>query len=103
VAENGGVARRIRAGIGHNEGMTDDSAPDQSGLWLVALGGALAVLAPLAGFLGGTIAGPGAEVFDVEALLAWLIVGLLVGGAGVAVAFLGGMRWYRANRGRQLL
>ncbi len=82
--------------------MTDDSGPDQSGLWLVALGGALAVLAPLAGFLGGTIAGPGAELFDVEALLAWLIAGLLLGGAGVAIAFLGGMRWYRANRGRPL-
>jgi hypothetical protein len=80
----------------------DDGEPNPRGLWQVGLGAVLAVLAPLAGFLGGTMAAPGDEIFDVEALLAWLIAGLLVGGIGVLVAILGGLRWFRANRGRAL-
>ena len=79
-----------------------DDGPDPRGLWQVGLGGVLAVLAPLAGFLGGTMAGPGDEIFDIDALLAWLIGGLLVGGVGVLVAILGGLRWYRANQGRDV-
>jgi hypothetical protein len=103
VGQNHDDTPMSAAVIGHNGDMTDDGSPDNSGLWLVGLGAVLAVLAPLAGFLGGTIAGPGAEVFDVDALLAWLIGGLLVGGVGVLVALFGGLRWYQANRGRVAL
>jgi uncharacterized membrane protein len=69
------------------------------GLWQVALGAVLAVLAPLAGFLGGTLAGPGQDAVNVDSLLAWLIGGLGVGGVGVLIALLGGLRLHRATRG----
>ena len=82
---------------------TDPPETDMRGMWQVALGAALAVLAPLAGFLGGTMAGPSDTVVDVDPLLAWLIGGLAVGGVGVFVAILGGLRWHRANRHRHLV
>jgi uncharacterized membrane protein len=69
------------------------------GMWQVALGAVLAVLAPLAGFLGGTLAGPGRDAVNVDSLLAWLIGGLGVGGVGVLIALSGGLRWHRASRG----
>jgi len=89
----------------HGEGIPDQRGTadtDMRGIWQVALGVVLAVLAPLAGFLGGTMAGPSDTVVDVDPLLAWLIGGLCVGGIGVLIAFLGGLRWHRANRHRHL-
>lgn len=75
---------------------------DDRGLWQVALGAVLAVLAPLAGFLGGSMQGSSGTAVDVDPLLAWLIGGLAVGGIGVVIACLGGLRWHRSNRHRQL-
>lgn len=91
---------------GQGRDVADPAEPaetDMRGMWQVALGAVLAVLAPLAGFLGGTLAGPSDTVVDVDPLLAWLIGGLAVGGIGVLVAFLGGLRWHRANRHRHLI
>ena len=85
---------------------TRAAAPEQSshlevsGMWLVVLGSVLAILAPLAGFLGGTIVGSSGVDSEMDPLLLWLIVGLGVGGVGVLIAFLGGLRWHRGNRNR---
>jgi len=84
---------------GGRTGMQADAQDtDNRGLWQVALGSALAVLAPLAGFLGGTVQGPPEAGADIDPLLAWLIAGLALGGAGVVIALLGGLRWHRAQR-----
>ncbi len=74
-----------------------DPAP---GFWLVVLGCGLAFLAPLAGFLGGTIWGVDVNGQDIGALSFWLIGGLGVGGIGVLTAFAGGMKWMRSQHGR---
>lgn len=65
--------------------------------WTGALGTAVAVLAPLAGFLGGTVAGPSSSGrFD--PLFLWLLVGMVVGGVGAVVAVVAWSRWYRSVR-----
>lgn len=65
------------------------------GFWMAVLGSVLAVLAPLAGFLGGSTTG--AATAERSATLGvWLSVGLIVGGLGVLIAFVGGTRWWRA-------
>jgi len=87
----------------HTGERADPAEADMQGVWQVALGATLAVLAPLAGFLGGTLAGPSDTVVDVDPLLAWLIGGLAVGGVGVYLTCLGGLRWHRANRHRHLI
>lgn len=73
-----------------NEG-TEPVAPGQ---WMTILGLIVAVLAPLAGFLGGSSTG---AVARENALGVWLITGLVIGGLGVLVAFIGGQRWWRAT------
>ena len=73
-----------------NEG-TEPVAPGQ---WMTILGLVIAVLAPLAGFLGGSSTG---AVARENALGVWLITGLVIGGLGVLVAFVGGQRWWRAT------
>ena len=56
------------------------------GFWMALLGSVLAVLAPLAGFLGGSVTG--AATAERSATLGvWLTVGLVVGGLGVLIAF----------------
>lgn len=76
------------------ESMERD-ASSLPGFWMTVLGSVLAVLAPLAGFLGGSMTG--AATAERSATLGvWLTVGLVVGGLGVLMAFLGGMRWWRA-------
>lgn len=79
------------------------AAPEQDnppGFWLVVLGCGLAFLAPLAGFLGGTIWGVDVSGQDIGTLSFWLLGGLGVGGIGVLIAFAGGMRWMRSRHGR---
>lgn len=70
----------------------------QPGVWMVVFGAVLAVLAPLAGFLGGTKVGSSGAGQDVDALLLWLITGLGVGAAGALLAVVGMLRWTRASR-----
>jgi uncharacterized membrane protein len=83
------------------EGSSQNGHMDPRGLWQVALGAILAVLAPLAGFLGGTLAVRSGAAVDVEPLLAWLTGGLGLGGVGLVITGLGAVRWHRANRGRR--
>ena len=81
---------------------TSAPAPDPSkGLRSVVLGSLLAVLAPLGGFLGGSMAGTSGPLDDVDPLFIWLFVGMVVGGIGVAIAIRGGLQWVRANYARQ--
>ncbi|MGB3829717.1 MAG: hypothetical protein WA962_13165 [Ornithinimicrobium sp.] len=76
----------------HVDAASPDPAPPP-GFWLVVLGCGLAFLAPLAGFLGGTIWGARVTGQDVGTLSFWLLGGLGIGGIGVLIAFAGGMRW----------
>jgi len=70
----------------------------QSGLWMIVFGSILGILAPLAGFLGGSKVGAAGAAEDVDPLLQWLIAGLGVGGIGVLLASVGVLRWVSANR-----
>ena len=59
----------------------------------------MALFAPLAGFLGGTIVGSSGTVGDLDPLFLWLFVGMVIGGIGGVVALMGALRWNRANHG----
>ncbi|MFD1505985.1 hypothetical protein ACFSBG_09920 [Georgenia yuyongxinii] len=82
------------------EPWTDRPARSNHGLRAVVLGAVLAVLAPLFGFLGGTMAGAPTDTAAVDPIYLWLWAGLVLGGVGAVVAFVGGLRLLRANRGR---
>lgn len=72
---------------------------DPVGIRPLILGAVVAVLGPLAGFLGGSM--NGSSLTDQpDPLFVWLFSGLVVGGIGAVVAFVGGLRWWRTNRGR---
>lgn len=76
-------------------GTMEREASSLPGFWMMVLGSVVAVLAPLAGFLGGSTTG--AATAERSATLGlWLAVGLIVGGLGVLLAFVGGTRWWRA-------
>ena len=77
-----------------NAEVNEGSEPVAPGQWMTILGLVVAVLAPLAGFLGGSSTG---AVARENALGVWLITGLVIGGLGVLLAFVGGQRWWRAT------
>lgn len=77
--------------------MTDNSLPP--GIAAIIVGGALAVFAPLAGFLGGTMVGSSGGVGELDPLFLWLFGGMIIGGIGGVVAIMGALRWNRANHG----
>jgi hypothetical protein len=74
--------------------VPDGVEPVPPGFWMTILGVVLAVLAPLAGFLGGSSTG---AVTRENALGIWLIIGLVAGGIGVLLAFLGAQKWWQAT------
>lgn len=77
------------------------SHPDPGrGVRSVILGSLLAVLAPLFGFLGGSMAGTARSLDELDLLVVWLVVGLAIGAIGVAIAIRGGLLWVRANYSR---
>lgn len=67
------------------------------GMWFMVLGGVLALLGPLAGFLVGSIVGSAREVGGIEARFASMFVGLLLGGVGVVVIAMGILRWHHSR------
>jgi len=69
------------------------------GVRSIVVGTVVALLAPLAGFLGGTMVGSSGTVGDLDPLFLWLFVGMVVGGLGGVVAITGALRWNRANHG----
>ncbi|MBC7596187.1 MAG: hypothetical protein H7288_20050 [Kineosporiaceae bacterium] len=75
--------------------MTDTSLPP--GAAAIIFGGAVALFAPLTGFLGGTIVGSTDRAGELDPLFLWLFVGMIVGGIGGVIAILGALRWNRAN------
>lgn len=72
-------------------------AHQQPGVRAMVLGSLLAVLAPLAGFLGGSMVGDAGSAAGLSPLFLWMFVGLLVGGVGGVIAILGALRWTRTR------
>ncbi len=86
----------------HGATVWEGEAParhDPRGLRLFIMGAIVAVLAPLAGFLGGSVVGR-SEAARFDPMFVWLFAGLAVGAAGAFLAFIGGLRWISFNRGR---
>jgi hypothetical protein len=92
--------------------MTDDThvipagrpvrlVPTAPGFWRTVLGVALAGLAPLFGFLIGTILGDTNSDFFLQPIYWGLFVGVLIGGVGVLIAVLGGRRLWLHHRDRR--
>ena len=69
--------------------------PTPPGMWRVLLGTAVAVLAPLLGFLVGGAFGAGTVGESIDPMFISLFVGIVIGGAGVLVALSGGARLWR--------
>ena len=85
---------------------TEELAPEararrESGIRMMVLGAVVAVLAPLGGFLAGSIVGPSRTLGDYDAMFAWMFAGLLVGSIGAVVVLLGLLRWSHATRHQQ--
>jgi hypothetical protein len=72
--------------------VLEDTPP---GLWRALLGGCLAVLAPLLGFLVGGVFGVGETTDAVDPMFLSLFIGIIIGGIGVLVALAGGARLWR--------
>jgi hypothetical protein len=73
--------------------------PSPPGLWRALLGGAVAVLAPLLGFLVGGIFGAGTAGDSMDPMFLSLFIGIVIGGVGVLVALSGGARlWTHFHR-----
>jgi len=74
--------------------------PDRTrGVRSIVIGVLVALLAPLGGFLGGTMVGSSGSGDDLDPLFLWLFVGMVIGGIGGVVAIMGALRWNRANHG----
>ena len=71
--------------------------PNPPGLWWVLLGVGLAGLAPLFGFLIGSMIGVNDTPSGNDPIFVGLSLGLIIGGAGVAWAIAGGVRWWRSE------
>ncbi|GGL15568.1 hypothetical protein [Planomonospora parontospora] len=89
------------AGSGSGPASGPHEPPERRGLRTMVLGSILAVLAPLAGFLGGSMAGHGSGVTGLSPLFLWMFGGLIIGAVGAVVAITGGLRWARARHTRQ--
>jgi hypothetical protein len=73
--------------------------PTPPGMWRVLLGGAVAVLAPMLGFLVGSIFGAGTIGDSIDPMFLSLFTGIVIGGVGVLVALSGGARlWSHLHR-----
>lgn len=78
------------------EGRRVRLAPTPPGLWRLILGVALAALAPLVGFLVGSIIGVADDVeSEIDPMYLSLFGGILVGAVGVLIAVYGGVRLWR--------
>lgn len=69
--------------------------PTPPGMWGMMLGTAVAVLAPLFGFLVGGMFGPGTTGDTVDPMFLSLFTGIVIGGVGLLVAIAGGARLWR--------
>jgi hypothetical protein len=71
------------------------SAQDARDLSLIIGGSIVAFLGPLFGFLGGSMVGSTRTGNELDPLFLSLFLGLVLGGLGAFVAFVGGLRWVR--------
>jgi hypothetical protein len=69
--------------------------PTPPGMWRALLGTAVAVLAPLLGFLVGGAFGAGTIGYSIDPMFISLFIGIVIGGVGVLVALSGGARLWR--------
>lgn len=69
--------------------------PMPAGSWWVLLGLGLAGLGPLFGFLAGSMVGTGADGQSFSPIYTYLFIGMVIGGLGVAMAGVGGLKLYR--------
>ncbi len=69
--------------------------PTPPGMWRALLGMAVAVLAPMLGFLVGGVFGAGTIGESVDPMFISLFVGIVIGGIGSLVALSGGARLWR--------
>lgn len=88
------------ATVNQNGDAVDDGRPvvlepTPPGLWRALLGTAVAVLAPLFGFLVGGMIGAGTVGESVDPMFLSLFAGIVIGGIGVLVALSGGARLWR--------
>lgn len=67
------------------------------GLKMIVLGAIILFLAPLAGFLGGTMIGSPDTETQLDPMFLWLFVGMVAGGIGGAIALVGLLRWLRSQ------
>ncbi len=97
--DKGGIAvdERADGGTRSDEGFVDEAPqPVPEGFWMTILGCFVAVMAPLIGFLGGSISGAGNDPTG-RRLALWLTIGLIIGGLGILSAFVGALKWWRAT------
>jgi hypothetical protein len=69
--------------------------PTPPGMWRTLLGMAVAVLAPMLGFLVGGVFGAGTIGESVDPMFISLFVGIVIGGIGLLVALSGGAQLWR--------
>ena len=72
--------------------------PLAPGAWTLIVGGCIAVLAPLFGFLVGTTFGRGGDDAVLNPIYLGLFLGVVVGGVGVLIALWGGWRIFHRRR-----
>jgi hypothetical protein len=73
--------------------------PTPPGMWRALLGMAVAVLAPMLGFLVGGVFGAGTIGESVDPMFISLFVGIVIGGIGLLVALSGGgLLWRHFHR-----
>jgi hypothetical protein len=73
---------------------------DLPGVHRLVGGAIIAVLAPLFGFLGGSVSGADTTGEKIGTLYYWLVAGLVIGSIGAVIAFMGGLRLQRSLRRR---
>ena len=70
------------------------------GIAIMVLGAVIAVLSPLFGLLAGSMAGS-PDPDSTGQLFQYLVVGLLLGGVGVVILYLGFVRYRRCRRNKE--
>lgn len=76
-------------------GRTIVLEPTPPGLWPMLLGVSLAALAPLGGFLVGGAMGSTDSPSANDPMIIGLFIGIVIGGLGIVIAALGGVRFWR--------
>lgn len=97
TAQGGGSTATAAAPAEVQPGRDIVLEPLPRGTWQVILGVVVAALAPLGGFLVGSMIGVGDPDAPVNPMFLSLFIGIVIGGVGAAAALLGGIRLYKAH------